>query len=71
MISKEELAASAAAQKATSAAYASSGVAFLGGLSASEIAAYGGLLIGFLTFLVNSYFRWREFKLRQQTEQKW
>lgn len=64
MISKEELAASAAAQKATVSAYATSGVAFFGGMSANEIAAYGGLLLGFLTFLVNTYFRYREFKAR-------
>lgn len=66
MITREELAASAAAQKATASAYASSGVAFVGGLSANEIAAYGGLVLGLLTFVVNSYFRWREFRLKKE-----
>lgn len=63
---KEELASHAAAQKATAGSYtASSGAFVIGGLTANEVAAYGGLLLAFLTFCVNSFFRYREYQLNK------
>lgn len=63
---KEEIATHAAAQKATAGSYtASSGAFVIGGLTANEVAAYGGLLLAFLTFCVNSFFRYREYQLNK------
>jgi ABC-type proline/glycine betaine transport system permease subunit len=44
----------AVAQKVT---YGGGGVAFFGGLTANEIAAFGGLFIAFLGLLVQVYFK--------------
>jgi hypothetical protein len=45
------------AQTASKVTYVSSGGAILFGLTANEIAAFGGLIIGVLTWLVNFYYR--------------
>lgn len=57
---REELAA-AAANKATAASYITSGSAFMiGGFTANEFAALGGLLCAVVTTFANIYFRARE-----------
>jgi uncharacterized membrane protein len=43
---------------ATAAQYGGSGSALVFGLTSNEIAAYGGLLIGVLGFLVNTFVNW-------------
>lgn len=55
-----------ASKIATGAQYGGGGVAFLGGLSANEIAAYGGLLIGFIGLLVNIYYKRQHLQLARQ-----
>jgi hypothetical protein len=45
---------------ASATTYVGSGAAVLGGLSANEIAAYGGLLIGVLGLLINWYYKAKE-----------
>ena len=47
----------AAANKTT---YAGAGIAAVGGMSASDIAAFGGLALAAAGFLINTYFRWRD-----------
>ena len=51
------------AQKVT---YSGAGAAVLGGLSANEIAAFGGLLIAFLGWLVNLYYKRKENRRRDE-----
>lgn len=45
---------------ASATTYVGSGTALLGGLSANEIAAYGGLIIGLIGLLVNWYYKMKE-----------
>lgn len=47
----------AAEQSADKVAYAASGGAFVAGLTASDIAAFAGILIATLTFLINWYYK--------------
>jgi hypothetical protein len=47
----------AAANKTT---YAGAGIAAVGGMSASDIAAFGGLALAAAGFLINTFFRWRD-----------
>ena len=47
----------AASQKAT---IGGSLMALFGGITATELAAVGGLALAFLGFIVNLYFQWRE-----------
>jgi hypothetical protein len=43
----------------TPAAYSTAGIcAMFGSLTANEMAAYGGLFLGLLTFLTNAWFQW-------------
>ena len=49
--------------------------AFFGGLSANEVAAYGGLLVGFLGLVMNWYYkakadRREELRLRDELTRK-
>jgi hypothetical protein len=56
-----------AIHKAASAAtYGGGSVAFIGGLTANEFAAVGGLLIGLAGFCVNWYYRHKHFLLEQK-----
>ena len=62
---REELAA-AAANKATAASYITSGNAFMiGGFTANEFAALGGLICAVVTTIANIYFRARESRSKQ------
>ena len=45
---------------ASAVTYAGSGTALFGGLSANEVAAYGGLIIGVIGLLVNWYYKAKE-----------
>lgn len=54
----------AAANKST---YIGAATAAVGGLSASDIAAFGGLALAAAGFITNFYFRWRDDK-RAETE---
>lgn len=45
---------------ASAVTYAGSGAAMFGGLSANEIAAYGGLIIGVVGLFVNWYYKAKE-----------
>ncbi|MEJ1409385.1 MAG: phage holin [Candidatus Sedimenticola sp. (ex Thyasira tokunagai)] len=44
----------------------SAGTMVVGGLTINEIAAVGGLLLGFATFAVNWVYRHKHFKLAKQ-----
>lgn len=41
-------------------------VAFFGGLSLNDWAAILGIVFGFLTYVVNWYYRRKEYKLKEQ-----
>lgn len=45
---------------ASATTYVGSGTALFGGLSANEVAAYGGLIIGVIGLLVNWYYKAKE-----------
>ena len=47
----------AAANKST---YVGAATAVFGGMSSSDIAAFGGLTLAAAGFLINTYFRWRD-----------
>ena len=49
----------AAANKST---YVGAATAVFGGMSSSDIAAFGGLTLAAAGFLINTYFRWRDDK---------
>lgn len=67
---KEELAA-AAAHKATVGSYVASGSAFvIGGFTANEFAALGGLTCAAITTIANIYFRLRESKAKEDEIRK-
>lgn len=51
---------------ATKVTYGGGFLAVVGGMTATEVAAYGGLLIGFFGFIVNTYFKWVENKRAQE-----
>lgn len=53
--------------RTTAIAYVTSGTTFgVGALTANEIAAIGGLVLAFLTFCVNWYYRHKHFKLAEK-----
>lgn len=54
---KDQAAEATIAAVAQKVAYGGGGVAFFGGLTANEIAAFGGLFIAFLGLLVQVYFK--------------
>jgi hypothetical protein len=63
----EPTAAIAVAQKAASAAtYAGGSAAVYGGLTANEIAAFGGLAIGVIGYLTNLWFKAQHLKLARE-----
>jgi hypothetical protein len=55
---------------ASAATYGGGFTAFVGGLTANEIAAYGGLLVAVLAYVTNTvmtfYFRWQHLKLERE-----
>lgn len=53
----------AVAQKVT---YSGAGAAVVGGLSANEIAAFGGLAIAFLGWLVNLYYKRKDDRRQEE-----
>lgn len=54
---KDQAAEATIAAVAQKVVYGGGGVAFFGGLTANEIAAFGGLFIAFLGLLVQVYFK--------------
>lgn len=52
-----------AANKST---YVGAATAAVGGMSASDIAAFGGLALAAAGFLINTYFRWRDDRRAQE-----
>ena len=48
--------------------YGGAAVSVIGGFSANEIAAYGGLLVAFLTFIVNWYYKYKADKRAEDLE---
>ena len=40
--------------------------AFFGGLTANELAAFGGLLVGFIGLLIQWYYKRKEIRLRKE-----
>lgn len=54
---REQAAEATIAAVANKVTYGGSGVAFIGGLAASEIAAYGGLLIAVIGLIVQWYYK--------------
>lgn len=57
--------ADAIAAKATTVTVTAGSGAFLAGMTANEIAAYGGLLIAAAGLLVNVWFRWQSLKIER------
>lgn len=48
------------------ATYWGGSVAFIGGLTANEVAAVGGLVIGVIGLLVNVWFKWQHLRLARE-----
>ena len=57
-------------QSADKVAYAASGGAFLAGMTASDIAAFAGIVIAMLTFFVNWYYKHKADK-RAEARELW
>jgi hypothetical protein len=55
-----------AAKAAPAATYGGGSVAFIGGLTANEVAAVGGLVIGCIGLLVNWYYKHKHYKLAER-----
>lgn len=56
----------AAAKAATAAQYGGSGAAVYFGLTANEIGAFGGLLIGFIGLLINIWFKHKHLQIAKK-----
>lgn len=55
-----------AAKAATAAQYGGSGAAVYFGLTANEIGAFGGLLIGLIGLLINVIFKWKHLQIAKK-----
>ncbi len=62
-----EAASTAIVKTATAAQYGGSGAAVYFGLTANEIAAFGGLLIALIGLVVNIWYKHQHFKLAQKS----
>lgn len=54
----------------TTTAYGSSFVALFGGVTANDVAAIGGLVVGVAMFAVNCYYKSEHLKIAKQQAQK-
>ena len=63
---RNELTDSAIAAAAQKAAVVGGSTAFLGGLTANELAAFGGLLVGCIGLLIQWYYKRKELRLRKE-----
>lgn len=55
---------------ATIGTYGGSGAMFFGGVTANEIAALGGLLVGFTGLAISWYYKHKEDRRKEQIHQK-
>ncbi len=58
------------APMATGATYGGSATAVIGGLTANEFAAFGGLLIAFIGLIVNIWFKHKHLQIARKRAQK-
>lgn len=65
----QQTAETVAAKAASVAQYGGGSVAFLGGMTANEIAAVGGLVIGLIGYFTNLWFKAQHLKIARERAQ--
>jgi hypothetical protein len=60
----------ALASAANKSTYIGAATAAVGGISASDIAAFGGLALAAAGFVINTFFRWRDDRRAQQESEQ-